>query len=565
MIRRGFVQISRWVTLSAALLLTAAASGPAWADSYLDSVSSELERLLDPANNSLSEFVLDWDRLEAFYKPRGFVPVWVNGRGALPRARLFRQTLKDAPTEGLDPRPYHLPKIARLWRSASARKQATLELLLTDAFLQYSRHVRAGRLKPQEADPEWHIKPPQIKEDQFAWLTLPDKELAGAIQAMPPPHEGYRQLRDALARYRDIEKTGGWPPIPPGPRLELGDRHRQLGLLRLRLLAEGDLDIATLDDPRRFDRTTSEAVIRFQKRHGLEADGVLGDATRKAMSVPVAARIRQIKLNMERWRWLPRELGERYVMVNTAGYTLEVKQDRQTVMSLRVITGQKEHETPVIGSKLVTVQINPHWVVPPTIAAEELLPKQQKNPKYFSSRGFRVFSGWGENAKELNPSRIRWSRFNAKNFPFKLVQDPGPRNALGRIKFIFANDFAIYLHDTPYRRLFDQETRALSFGCIRVESPLDLVVYLLGGEDGWTREHIQEVIDAGETVNVRLPEAIPLYLVYLTTWVGPDNQVNFREDIYERDSHMTENTDDRRIKACISTDSTPDHTELSAR
>ena len=511
---------------------------PVSADNRIDSVSRALRVQLNHSEKANSNWILDWPRLKKFYKPRDYRPVWMDGDDPLPRATLWRETLRRAELDGLDPELYHLSAIEKRWHTYNPDSKATLELLLTDAFINYSVHARAGRLDPDQVDPNWHIKPPVVDSIPLLWLTLAEEDFASAVNTLPPAHKGYQRLRAALARYRQIERSGGWPPLPAGPKLQYGNQAKQIGLLRLRLIAEGDLASRSSEDIYRFDRDIREAVKRFQVRHGLHADGVVGESTRMAMNVPVSNRIEQIKVNMERWRWLPRKLGDRYVMVNTAGYELSVVEDKHPVLNLKVITGKQTNETPVISGRLGVVQFNPYWTVPSTIAAEELLPKQQRNPDFLTSRGFRVYDKWGEDAKELDPADIEWSQYNKKNFPYKLRQDPGPKNALGSMKFLFANNFAIYLHDTPHRRLFNRETRAFSHGCIRVQHPIRLAEYLLADVNGWSREEIEEAIESGETQNVRLPAPVSLYLAYWTAWVGTADEVHFREDVYERDRNM---------------------------
>ena len=509
------------------------------ADNGTADLADVLRVKLSVSEQSLEWKPLDWPRLQKFYSPRNYRPVWIDEQEPNRRAELWRDTLRQAGVEGLDPEDYHLSAIERHWVGTSKANLALLELLLTDAFIRYSVDVRAGRLSPEEVDPDWHIEPAAVDSLPLAWLTLAAEDFANAVSTLPPPQVGYRRLRAALARYRQLQEDGGWPILPPGPDLRSGDRHRQVGVLRIRLMAEDDLLTRSIDDIYRFDVQMSEAVKRFQVRHGLEADGVVGSATRAAMNVPVSSRIEQIRTNMGRWRWLPRKMGDRYIMVNTANYRLEAIENEQPVLSLRVITGEKEKATPVLAANLTVVQFNPYWVVPTQIAAEELLPAQQRDPGYFAAKGYHVFDKWGEDATELNPKSINWSDYNKDNFPYKIRQDPGPLNALGRMKFIFENDFAIYLHDTPHRRLFNEKSRAFSHGCVRVENPTELALYLLNGDEQWTRETVDEAIASGETVDARLPAPEPIYLVYLTAWVGDIDQVNFREDVYEKDQRMT--------------------------
>lgn len=505
-----------------------------------DPVADAIHAQLDKRANPRADWTLDWSQLQKFYEARDWRPAWSGDQNATGRARILLRALRTADREGLDPKSYHPATIHEYRSREDAASRATLDILLTDTFLRYSEDVRVGRFKPGEVDPDWHISPPP-NGIPFYWMNLEPSKFDAFVQNLPPPQPGYQKLRTALARYRKIDRDGGWPPLSAGPALKIGDRSPQVGRLRIRLMAEGDLGAGSVDDANLFDARVRDAVERFQKRYGLKADGVVGSGTREAMNIPLAARIEQIRLNMGRWRWLPRNLGDRYIMVNTAGYELTVNEDDKDVLSMRVITGQKDWMTPVITGDLVTVQFNPYWMVPQKIALEELVPKQLNNPNYLASQKIRVFDDWAVKPREVDPSRVRWSKLSEDNFPYQLRQDPGPWNALGRIKFIFANNFAIFLHDTPHRGLFEQESRALSHGCVRVQHPVELATYLFGEKNGWTRERIQEVIDSGETELARVPEPVPIYLVYWTAWVNGGNQVNFREDVYERDQRMLEN------------------------
>jgi len=485
--------------------------------------------------------LLEPSQLRAFYQRHDYRPVWITHDSPNYHAWLLRKALRSADREGLDPTAYRLPAIERQWDQESLAAQVKLELLLSDAYMRYSRQLRAGRLDPADIDPDWHIRPKNTESAPLAWLTMDADDFDRALDTLPPPQPGYQRLRKALAHYRQLKHDGGWPTLRPGPSLKLGAYDRRVGLLRIRLMAEGDLKERAFENLDSFNLPVFDAVKRFQQRNGIEADGVVGPATRAAMNIPVERRIEEIKLNMERWRWLPRQLGERYVMVNTAGYSLDVVDDDNTALSMRVIIGQKEKTTPVLSGKLSVVQLNPYWLVPDEIAAEELLPKQQKNPNFLVKDHYRVFDRWGDNAKELDPAQIKWRKYTKDNFPYKLRQDPGPDNALGQIKFIFQNELAIYLHDTPHRGLFARTDRALSHGCVRVEKPMPLALTLLHDQPQWDRATVSTTIESGATVNIPLKQPVPIYLVYWTAWVDEGGQVNFRADVYERDRLAQQN------------------------
>jgi murein L,D-transpeptidase YcbB/YkuD len=278
----------------------------------------------------------------------------------------------------------------------------------------------------------------------------------------------------------------------------------------------------------------------FQARHGLTADGTIGKKTIDALNIPVERRIEQMAMNLERRRWLPDNLGERYVFVNMADFELKVVDGSRTIHTARVVVGTPLHRTPVFSDSIKSIDLNPFWNVTPSIATKELLPKIRRDPGYLQRNGYRLFSGWGAEARELDPFLIEWSSVSAARFAYKIRQDPGPTNALGQIKFVFPNTQNIYLHDTPSRQLFRQSMRAFSHGCIRVENPLALAVVLLEDANGRTKEKLTQIISSGEQRTLTLPRPIPVHLVYLTAWVNKDGSVNFRDDIYGRDNRLAE-------------------------
>jgi murein L,D-transpeptidase YcbB/YkuD len=286
-----------------------------------------------------------------------------------------------------------------------------------------------------------------------------------------------------------------------------------------------------------FDDRLVTAVAGFQGRHGLTADGVVGERTLAALNVPVEQRIRQIQLNLERWRWMPEDLGSRYVLVNIPGFQMQVVEAGQVVKTMRTIVGQKSRPTPVLSSKITYLEINPYWYVPSKIAREDLLPKIQENPSYLVRQNFRVFDSWDKDARELNPFTINWASLNEAHFPFRLRQEPAAHNALGRVKFMFPNELSVYIHDTPAKSLFKRSSRPFSSGCVRVEAPLELVALLLRHQD-WDQARLAEAVASNQRQVVILDDPMPVHLVYLTAWVAAGGETHFREDIYGHDQTL---------------------------
>lgn len=360
------------------------------------------------------------------------------------------------------------------------------------------------------------------------------------MHSLLPPQPGYTRLRQALARYRDLAANGGWPSVPDGPKLQKGDRSERVPALRQRLIAAGDLDPAAGDSLDLFDEVVEEALRKFQRRHGLEADGVVGATTFANLNVPVEERLRQVVLNMERWRWLPQDLGQRHILVNIANFELDVFESDQVVLAMRVMVGKDYRRTPVFSDRMNYIVLCPYWHVTPNIAVNDKLPLIRKDAGYLAKQNMKLFRGWGADTKEIDPTTIDWSQITARNFSYRLRQDPGPGNALGRVKFMFPNSFNVYLHDTPSRELFAKTERAFSSGCIRVEKPVDLAEYVLRGDPKWTRASIETAIKKWEEQTVRLPAPIPVHLLYWTAWANEDGSINFRRDIYGRDKLLEE-------------------------
>ncbi|MES1991141.1 MAG: L,D-transpeptidase family protein [Pseudomonadota bacterium] len=345
---------------------------------------------------------------------------------------------------------------------------------------------------------------------------------------------GFWPVVRAISMYRQIEGWGGWEPIPQGEQLRKGMRDGRVPLLRKRLLATGDMS-ASEGDQQLFDQSVYEGLRRFQSRHGLVPDGVGGRGTINALNVPVKERIRQLEVNLNRLNKIAPTLGPRYVFVNIAGQEVEAVENGEVVIRKRVIVGKEDRQTPEYTSKINFIALNPYWNVPLSIATKDLLPKIQKNPKFLSRMGIKVLKASGGSEVEVDPATVNWSDPTVTN-RYRLRQDPSRLNSLGTVKINFPNTQAVYLHDTPVKSLFGRNARNFSSGCVRVEEVRDLVAWLLEDNQGWDRPRIDQAISSGQHQDVALVKPVPIYMLYLTAWVGEDGVVNFRDDVYKRDA-----------------------------
>ncbi len=483
-----------------------------------------------------------------FYQMRKYEPAWTRDGYPLPVAERLVNAIKTADAEGLQPRDYHLERIesslgtirqtlARNERP-DAGKILETEFLLSDAYLVYAAHLLNGRVNPEtlHAD-EWTMYPSRFNLARHLSTALDGGDVEGSLKALQPAQQGYGRLKTALIVYRALAERGGWPAIPGDGRLEKGMKTDRVPVLRSRLKVTGDMP-ATVDHASDlFDEAVEEAVKRFQLRHGLFDDGIVGTRTLRALNVPVDRRIRQIELNLERWHWLPQNMGNPYIMVNIAGYGLEVVENEAPVLTMKIIVGTAFQKTPVFSGKMTYIEMNPFWNVPHSIATEETLGKIRKNPGFFAKENMRVFTA-GPNGEAVNPASIDWSALSENNFPYRLRQEPGPRNPLGRIKFMFPNKHSVYLHDTSDPQLFRKERREFSHGCIRIEKPMEMAEFVMRGSKEWTIEKIKAVLKTKETTVANLPTPIPVHILYFTAWGNGDGTIHFLEDIYRRDERL---------------------------
>ncbi len=484
--------------------------------------------------------------LPRFYEERGFMPAWCTEKGFLPVSRELMTAIRGAEYEGLKKEDYHLKYIEILvqdlleektrTQSLDPKKIVDVELLLTDAFMLYGSHLLSGRVNPETIDSEWYANRRGADFVLALNEALSKKDIRRALENLLPPQKGYSRLRDALALYRNIQEEGGWSVITPGPLLQKGDVDQRANAVRERLMVTGDLSRTRSTDSVSFDASLERAVLHFQRRHGLETDGKVGPGTLAAMNVPVEARIEQIIVNLERWRWLQQELGEKHILVNIANFSLDVYEGNKVVLSSKVIVGKPFRRTPVFSDLLTYLVFNPYWHVPKNIAMNDILPLAAADSTYLPSRKIRVFQGENSRAQEINPLDIDWKSIHTENFPYIFRQDPGPNNALGRVKFMFPNRFSVYLHDSPVRELYNKTERTFSSGCIRVEKAVELAEYVLSDDKVWDRRKIAEVMREGIETTVPMPGPMPVHLLYWTAWVDDGGQVHFRKDIYERDT-----------------------------
>ena len=470
-----------------------------------------------------------WGHVRRLYKIYGDVPLWLT-RDGLHNERAFALTnaVLNAESDGLRMDVYPIGElatsIARLKENTrpTGDQLAEADVLLTASYVSLGVDYLIGQVDPRTVSQNWHIDRHDENEDSALVQSIRNPSLDSAIASMRPADEDYVGLQKELARFRAIVSTGGWRPVLEGKAIKPGgsEKPTRLAALRARLAAEGiavpDATAGTVrSDPTIYDHSLAAAVASFQAQHGIEVDSMLGPETVKSLNIPATYRLGQIAANLERFRWLPRSFGSRYVYVNVPAFRLEAYDQSKKVLEMKVIVGQdyEDKATPVFADSMEYVVFRPYWNVPPAIAAKEIFPKMSSG--YLEANDMETYQEGGE-------TRVR--------------QRPGPKNALGLVKFLFPNDFNIYFHDTPNDELFNKDVRAFSHGCIRLEHPEQMAQYALG----WPLDRIENAMQTGpNSSQVKLPRKIPVFIVYGTAYIR-NGQLYFGNDLYDRDGPLVQ-------------------------
>jgi len=493
-----------------------------------------------------SELIRDISLIPSFYQQRKFSPAWMGKNGEFLLADDLLEEIKNCQKHALKPEYYHFKAIETLLNTVrdnhhtpsfiSQDMAADLDILLTDAFLLFSSHLLFGLVNLQAVHIKGESFNPDIDLVGVLNNALKDQTIRKTLQNLSPQNQEYLNLQSAMKKYRELVSKNESFHIPVGEKLQYGVSHERVRTLRNRLIFLGDLKVTETQNPTFFDSDLEKAVKSFQFRHGLLVDGMAGRQTVTAMNISTQKRLRQIEINLERWRWLPRDLGIQYILVNIANFKLTVVERRQQIMEMRVVVGKPYRKTPVFSGRMQFLVINPFWNVPTKLALKDLAPKVCSDLDYLAAKKIKVYKNWQQDSPEIDPLFISWCNLTlASFFPYKLQQASGPYNPLGKIKFIFPNKYAVYLHDTPDKSLFDKSLRDFSSGCIRVEKPYLLAEFLLKSDPRWTKEAILDLFESSERKSIFLNEQIPVHLVYITAWADNDGVVHFRNDVYEQD------------------------------
>ncbi|WP_404378966.1 murein L,D-transpeptidase [Caenispirillum salinarum] len=529
---------------AAALLIGVAPAMPALAEAPADAGVAETtglsaaSPLLAPDRPTVAPALTDaHDAVRTFYAQRLDAPVWHDASGWTPAADAALKLLQDAHRHGLRPADY-LPAEGAALIQAPPTDRA--DVALTRGVLHYLRDVTGGRIpaaqRPGHRYPHGMPDAPQAAAALLVEaLAAPDT--AAALAGMMPDHPQYPRLVRALADLRQLrDATGGWPHVPAGQTLREGDVDHRVPLLRAALVLHGDLDPAAASTGETlYDATLAGAVERFQRRHGIAVDGVLGPDTLRTLNVPVGQRIDQIIANLERLRWDPAPpVTGKFVEVNVPDYTLTAYDNGEPALSMKVVVGTEKNKTPLFTDYMDDVVLNPTWTVPRSIAAEEILPQLRADPGYVFGENMQVYSSWSRSAGVVDPFEVDWWAVNGRTMPYRFVERSGPGNALGVVRFSLNNDFAIYMHDTPAKRLFSRPHRSFSHGCIRVEDYDRLLQFVAGP----AYESIRAKLDTGRTMTIQLPEPVDVRVTYRTVWRDDTGRLHVRRDVYGNDTEV---------------------------
>ncbi len=520
----------------AALLLSLPLSARAQ-DDLQAAIKARLATIAEPGGNKIArDAIVAGSFLQTFYEAREYQPAW---REPANFAALRREVLA-ARDDGLSPHDFHAHALGfgglDFWPPAMTR--AERDILKTSALINLLYQLYFGKVSPERLDPNWNLNRqaalPLENAIRTIAIALETQQLPALISQARGDDPGYLKLRAALKSYRAIVERGGWGRVTVGAALKPGMTDPRVPTIRRRLAATGDYQETALSNPELYDVPLVEAVKAFQKRHGIDVDGIVGPAMTRAMNVSAKQRVDQIRVNLERARWGARTLRSKkdLVVVNIAGFYLITVLEGKFAWSTEVITGKPYHKTPVFTDQIRYIEFNPTWTIPPGILRNEILPKLKANASYLDAAGYDLI---GSSGKKISSASVNWQAISGRGFPYRVVQPPGPKNALGLVKFMFPNKYNVYLHDTPGRQLFSKTGRAFSHGCVRVKDPMKFAEVLLGHRNGTSRQTIDQTVASGRLTRINLKAPIPVAIMYWTVDPLWGDSIRFYDDVYNRD------------------------------
>jgi L,D-transpeptidase YcbB len=476
-----------------------------------------------------------------FYESTDYKKAWLDHKKANNHYKAFVNEVMESYRYGINPDDYDIKELEKAVDSLYKNKKRTddeisrLDIRITTSFFLFTTHLLEGRIRNAGAeDFIWKKSLPDDDDVKILATIGSANDLRKEIDKLHPQDPQYEKLREALKFYKDRAVADNFKAVRLTKKIKPGQKDQAIVMIRKKLqLTDLEGDSMPMDSLT-YDKKLVDAVKKFQKRHGLTADGIIDQQTVTRINVPLKHYVEVIALNLERLRWHPRASTDGdQIIVNVPDYMLRVYRNNKVTLEMKAILGSEFNATPIFSDTLKYIVFSPTWNVPKSIMEEEFLPNLQQDPEYYS-QDFKVF----KNGEEIDPTEEDWNDEELNIASYQFVQNPGNLNALGNVKFVMPNNFNIYLHDTPGDRLFNREERALSHGCVRLEKPVELAKYLLADNNSWNQKKIQEAMQEIEPKTVNLKKPYPVRIIYRTAWVDDDKLVNFREDIYGHDERQ---------------------------
>lgn len=473
------------------------------------------------------------------YDRQGYSPFWFEDDQFNTSAYELIEVIDKIKYEGLNPKQYRYNLLLKYFNRVNLSYQdiAIADIYLTNSYILIASHFTNGLIDQESFQKNWQSIQNDIDVVNLLDVAIHENRLIESLYSFLPQSENYVMLRNKLKMYMDIKDQGGLLKFNSNRMIDMGMKGKDVLNLKERLRQTGDF-LGAMDED--FGQNLKSAVINFQKRHGLKPDGVVGSNTKNALNIDVEKKIKTITVNMERLRWLPQSLGDTYILVNIADYKLKVIDNKQEILNMKVIVGQEQRSTPVFSDKISYIVLNPYWNVPRSIAVKDKLPLIKEDINYLVENNYIVRKIVNGEFVEVQPEEIEWESLSEENFNYYLRQEPGPNNALGRIKFMFPNKYSVYLHDTPSQYLFLETDRSFSSGCIRLQKPFKLADFILAKDNKLDKININKILETNKEETIYLNNHIPIHILYMTAWADEFYQIHFRPDIYNRDQKLIE-------------------------